>query len=474
MNQTFSGVTTLASPASGQRIGYPAFLPDDSGLLFETETRTSTSDSVMVTRNGARSELWWVNSTGTAMPTALANLNGKGYLPLGPNNHGAGTTSDPQDSYSESGLDDTTLDYEPTVLPVAAGGYAWVVFTSRRMYGSELQSTPWLSWPPDYDTTSLAQATVKKLWVAAIDLNAPAGTDPSHPAFYLPAQELLAGNSRGFWVLDPCKHERRELPVRRPVLQRLLRAERGRRGARLLEHAAELLGGVGQVHDRGGLLRHDEQVHQRVLRAAGGAVTAAQRSLFAIRDGLQERVEAVEIFPEGHPQRQRVESKCVELHGLERDGVGVPEEVTERQQAPEQRERRAREYRGTYTLDVERHGLEQGAVGVRSLGQASLQHAGEPRKRCLDCTERVVQSHRGLGQAAGRRGGEVDLGQLLEPPLERASVGGDLRAQAMDRRAHRPRPSAAMRSRSDGGASSRRTRSTVHPSAAVTSAKAAK
>jgi hypothetical protein len=24
-------------------------------------------------------------------------------------------------------------------------------------------------------------------------------------AFYLPAQELLAGNSHGFWVLDPCK-----------------------------------------------------------------------------------------------------------------------------------------------------------------------------------------------------------------------------------------------------------------------------
>ena len=43
-----------------------------------------------------------------------------------------------------------------------------------------------------------------KLWVAAIDLNAPAGTDPSHPAFYLPAQELLAGNSRGYWVVDPC------------------------------------------------------------------------------------------------------------------------------------------------------------------------------------------------------------------------------------------------------------------------------
>ena len=32
-----------------------------------------------------------------------------------------------------------------------------------------------------------------------------AGDDPSHPAFYLPGQELLAGNTRGFWVVDPCK-----------------------------------------------------------------------------------------------------------------------------------------------------------------------------------------------------------------------------------------------------------------------------
>jgi hypothetical protein len=46
--------------------------------------------------------------------------------------------------------------------------------------------------------------TPKKLWVAAIDLNATPGTDPSHPAFYLPAQELMAGNSRGYWVVDPC------------------------------------------------------------------------------------------------------------------------------------------------------------------------------------------------------------------------------------------------------------------------------
>ncbi len=205
----FSGVTTVATPAMGQRIGYPVFLPDDSGLLFETEVRTGQADNVMVTRNGARSDLWWVKLGATPVPVPLDTLNGKSggasYLPTNPNNHGIPGATDPRSSYSEVGFDDTTLNYEPTVLPIVVGGYAWVVFTSRRLYGNQLTAVPWQSWPQDYDTTSLAQATVKKLWVAAIDLSAPASADPSHPAFYLPAQEILAGNSRGFWVLDPCK-----------------------------------------------------------------------------------------------------------------------------------------------------------------------------------------------------------------------------------------------------------------------------
>jgi hypothetical protein len=206
---TFSPPQVTYTTSSGQRAGYPVFLPDDQGLLFELELRSSTQDSVMVTRRGARSELWWVNLTGTPAPHRLDALVGRtgagSYLPVLPNNHGIAGTSDPGSTYSETGQDDTTLDYEPTVLPIVEGGYAWVVFTTRRAYGNMLTAVPWQSWPPDYDITDLSQATVKKLWVAAIDLSAPAGTDPSHPAFYLPAQEILAGNSRGFWVLDPCK-----------------------------------------------------------------------------------------------------------------------------------------------------------------------------------------------------------------------------------------------------------------------------
>ncbi len=97
------------------------------------------------------------------------------------------------------------MNFEPTVNPVPSGGYAWVVFTSRRLYGNVATVPPYFSDPRFHDISKTP--TTKKLWVAAIDLNAPPGTDPSHPAFYLPAQELLAGNSRGFWVVDPCKKD---------------------------------------------------------------------------------------------------------------------------------------------------------------------------------------------------------------------------------------------------------------------------
>jgi hypothetical protein len=102
-------------------------------------------------------------------------------------------------------MDDTTLNFEPTMSPIASGGFSWVLFTSRRMYGSVATIPPYCSDPRYVDLVD--NITPKKLWIAAIDLNPTPGQDPSHPAFYLPSQEILAGNSRGFWALDPCKQD---------------------------------------------------------------------------------------------------------------------------------------------------------------------------------------------------------------------------------------------------------------------------
>src|SRR5262249_32779508 len=49
---------------------------------------------------------------------------------------------------------DLNVAFEPTFAPLDAGGYAWVVFTSRRTYGNRLTAT---------------RDQVKQLWVAAID-----------------------------------------------------------------------------------------------------------------------------------------------------------------------------------------------------------------------------------------------------------------------------------------------------------------
>jgi hypothetical protein len=187
----FSNPVALFTAAPQSHIpGWPFFLPDNSGVVFELETAAGAGDEHLMTRKGARGELWWTDLTGNAH--ALDAANGKGYLPVTvPSGHGG----------------DDMLSYEPTVAPIVAGGYAWVVFTSRRLYGNVAIRPPYESDPREYDLTpgNPAGPTTKKLWVSAISVPPVPGSDPSHPAFYLPAQELYAGNSRGFWTLDACK-----------------------------------------------------------------------------------------------------------------------------------------------------------------------------------------------------------------------------------------------------------------------------
>jgi hypothetical protein len=191
--KAFSNLRVLAAmPSSNNRAGFPSFFPTNDAVAFHYQI--VPSGHRYNTWHQATAQVWWSDlATAKAMPLyALNGLNAAGTgstIPTGANNH----------------ANDTVLNYEPTVNPVSSGGYIWIIFTSRRLYGSVATTDPWQSDPRDYDATVVGNATTKKLWVAAIDLNAKAGTDPSHPAFYLPAQELLAGNARGFWVLDPCK-----------------------------------------------------------------------------------------------------------------------------------------------------------------------------------------------------------------------------------------------------------------------------
>lgn len=188
---SFSDPREVFRSSGTARPGWPYFLPDGQSLVFQLQREPGAGEEHFVTRNGARGELWWTDLDGNAH--ALDRANGKGYLPTSDAGH----------------ADDTTLQFEPTAAPIVAGGYAWVVFTSRRQYGNVAVRDPYESDARSHDLSvgNPEGPTTKKLWVTALDMPPKPGSDPSHPAFYLPAQELYAGNSRGFWVLDACKEK---------------------------------------------------------------------------------------------------------------------------------------------------------------------------------------------------------------------------------------------------------------------------
>lgn len=208
----FSNFKTIVTPGTTTNVPtgtavWPSYFPTNvanpNRIVFELETRTNSRDfggtrgdsdsTASTSKNGAQGQLYWVDVSGSTPSAArLSRLNGlngtTSYLATGSNAHD----------------DDTVLNFEPTVNPQAVGGYVWVVFTSRRLYGNIATLNPYHSDPRYYDLVN--NVNPKKLWVAALDPTAASGTDPSKPAFYLPGQELASGNMRAYWVLDACKN----------------------------------------------------------------------------------------------------------------------------------------------------------------------------------------------------------------------------------------------------------------------------
>jgi len=182
--KTFSNITDLATESSGYA-AWPAFTPDDKLVLFQTGSSSTFETDCQVT-----GDLYGVDVASHTV-TRLNVLDG--YT-------GSSTAS-----YLPA--NDPGLNFAPTMLAEAVGGYFWAVFTSHRSYGSMLASKA------NSDGLGLSNCTGGqqdeangKLWVAAIDIGAAAGTDPSHPAFYLDGQELQADNLRGYWTLPACQN----------------------------------------------------------------------------------------------------------------------------------------------------------------------------------------------------------------------------------------------------------------------------
>jgi hypothetical protein len=173
---TFSNVKQIFKDSGGYP-AWPFFTPDSSSVIFIDDSSSNFASTTDPPGNTVAKADLYVVDVATAVAHQLNAANG-----LQPNGS----------SYLPYPGRDEHLNFYPTVSPVAAGGYFWVFFTSRRNYGNTLVD------PNDGPAS-------KKLWVSAITIGAAPGTDPSHPAFYLPGQELASGNIRAFATLAPCK-----------------------------------------------------------------------------------------------------------------------------------------------------------------------------------------------------------------------------------------------------------------------------
>ena len=171
----FAGAKSIFKDANAYP-GWPFFTPDSKSVVFVLGDSPNYASVYNPPQpQVAKGDLYIVDlasGTSTALGAANGVRGGASYLPY-------------------PGRDEH-LGFYPTVSPVAAGGYYWVFFTSRRNYGNTLVG-------------GVEDAKSKKIWVSAISIGAAPGQDPSHPAFYLPGQEEGSGNIRAFATLDPCK-----------------------------------------------------------------------------------------------------------------------------------------------------------------------------------------------------------------------------------------------------------------------------
>jgi hypothetical protein len=169
-----SGELTVAAAGSdpAKRISWPTIAPDGKWVLY---ARGAGAD----TRSGP-SDLYFASTVTPSNEVRLSALDGDNY-PFA------------------AGSRDVSWNFEPSFAPVAAGGYFWVVITTRRTYGNILTG-------PAMSADGSA-AAVKQLWVAAIDESPKPGTDPSHPPFHLSGQDEGHLAMRAFWALDPCKQD---------------------------------------------------------------------------------------------------------------------------------------------------------------------------------------------------------------------------------------------------------------------------
>lgn len=168
-NGAWQPYQTLVPRAPGKNRYYPAFAPDGQMLVFNESTCASGNTGGDC--NGdtdPTAKLYRVDGLNGGAVTEMAHANAPGVADNGQTNL---TNSFPK--------------WNPFVFAKTreGGRLAWVTFSSTRKYG--------LRNPPGNGTL---------IWMAAIDLDAPAGSDASFAAFALPFQDITTSNHIAQWT----------------------------------------------------------------------------------------------------------------------------------------------------------------------------------------------------------------------------------------------------------------------------------
>ncbi len=181
--QSFSGRTNVVNTLkSGLVIRWPTVETDSRSVIYQTNP-TSQDDIASYAQYGGMLPSGYSTIPGQLYSVDMLSSNPT-PVSLDKLNAGLGT--------------DSNLSYQPTMLPVAAGGYRWTVFTSDWQYGNT------------QNVVGSGIEPTTQLWVGALDDATSATVDRSHPPFRLSNQTPgdnggRIRNERAYWVLDACK-----------------------------------------------------------------------------------------------------------------------------------------------------------------------------------------------------------------------------------------------------------------------------
>ncbi|MDB4973061.1 MAG: tolB protein precursor [Myxococcaceae bacterium] len=156
---TFGSSTILHTGAAlpgGKTDSYPTWSPDSAMLAFAhgTGSRSETSTS----------QLFGIRPDGTQL-AALARASSA-----------------------------TNDDFQPSFAPFQGGGYYWLTFLSRRVYGNDARGNG-----------PRPESKRQQIWVTAIRTDAAPGTDPSSVPYWLPGQDTRTANISAVWAPRPCR-----------------------------------------------------------------------------------------------------------------------------------------------------------------------------------------------------------------------------------------------------------------------------